>query len=67
MTLESILQILRSGADAATAFGRLFDLALTTFNEADQDKLKAAYAEARAESDATHARLQDKLQAASGE
>lgn len=61
MTLDSILQILRSGADAATAFRQLFDLAVGTFSEADQDKLKAAYAEAQVASDATHARLQGKL------
>lgn len=66
MTLNQILEILRSGADAANAFRQLFDLALTTFSEADQAKLKAAYAEARIASDAAHQRLQDKLADAAG-
>lgn len=61
MSLNQILEILRSGADAAHAFRQLFDLAVTTFSEADQAKLKAAYAEARIASDAAHERLQDKL------
>ncbi|MES2905071.1 MAG: hypothetical protein V4696_12875 [Pseudomonadota bacterium] len=65
MNLESILQILRTAADATTAFRQLFDQAVETFSESDQATLKAAYAEARIASDAVHARLQDKLDAAS--
>ena len=61
MNLESVLQILRTAADAAVAFRQLFDLALGTFSEADQAKLKAAYADARIASDAAHERLQGKL------
>ncbi len=61
MNLDSILQILRSGADAATSFHQLFNQVVVTFSEVDQVKLKAAYAEARAASDAAHDRLQDKL------
>ncbi len=61
MTLDTILRILRSGADAAASFHQLFEQVVATFNEDDQAKLKAAYAEARATSDAAHDRLQDKL------
>ena len=65
MNLESVLQILRTAADATTAFRQLFDQAVGTFSESDQAKLKAAYAEARIASDAVHDRLQGKLDAAS--
>lgn len=58
----TILKIVEGAGDAVPAFKALFDQVVATFSEDDQDKLKAAYAEARAKSDAAHVGAQDALE-----
>ena len=61
LDLDAVLAALKAAGAATPAFKALYDQLLPLFAEADQAKLKAAHAEAMADNDAGHARLQAKL------
>lgn len=58
ITLDGILAAIKLAGAAAPAAKALFDQAVTVFAEDDQEKLKAAYAEAIEASDALHDQVQ---------
>ena len=59
MDIEKVLKTaLMIGADLP-AYKALFDSVLDLFSETDQDKLKVAYVDAMAASDAAHAKAQE--------
>lgn len=61
----TVMRIASTAGDSVAAFRDLFGHVVTTFGEDDQASLKAAYAAARDDSDAAHASVQAKLEAAS--
>lgn len=58
LSVTAILKAIELAGAAMPAAKALFDQVLTTFSEQDQDKLKAAYAEAIKKSDELHAQVQ---------
>lgn len=59
MDFGKVLKAIELAGSALPAFQALFQQVLPLFNESDQDKLKDAYARARAASDAADADLKD--------
>lgn len=55
----AVMGAIKLAGAAAPAFKALFDQVVPLFSETDQAKLKDAYAQARARSDAAHEGLQD--------
>jgi hypothetical protein len=60
------LQVVDAAVAAAPEFKALYDQAVSTLHPADQATAKEAYADLMEDNDAGHARLQEKLHAASG-
>jgi hypothetical protein len=56
---DIILGAIKLAGSELPAFKSLFDGVVGTLHESDQAKLKAAYAEQMAKSDAVHQRVQD--------
>lgn len=65
LDFDTVLKIVQGATQIVPAFTELFEHVVQAFGEDDQDKLKQAYAAARARSDALHASTQGKLAAAS--
>lgn len=57
--IEIILNAIKLAGAELPAFKTLFDGIVGTLHEKDQDKLKAAYAEAMKKSDDIHKQIQD--------
>ena len=66
LDFETVLKIVQGATHIVPAFTELFEHVVAAFGEDDQDKLKAAYADARARSDALHVSTQEKLKDATG-
>jgi hypothetical protein len=66
LDFETVLKIVQGATQIVPAFTELFEHVVAAFGEDDQDKLKAAYADARARSDALHVSTQEKLKDATG-
>lgn len=65
IAIDAVLAAVRLAGSELPAFKALFDTVVDTFTETDQEKLKKAYADARARTDAAHSGLQSKLDRAS--
>lgn len=63
LTVEGVLRALMAGGAAAPAFKELFEQVVGLFHGQDQATLKEAYADAMADNDEGHRRLQEKLAA----
>jgi len=61
LDFETVLKIVQGATQIVPAFTELFEHVVAAFGEDDQEKLKTAYADARARSDALHASMQGKL------
>lgn len=61
MNFDDVIRAIGLAGSNLPAFQTLFRQVLTLFNETDQDKLKAAYAAARAESDAADLDLREAI------
>lgn len=61
MKVLDIIKTLKVAGAATPAFKALFDHAVSTFREDEQDVLKAAYAKVQGDTDAVHDTLQSEL------
>lgn len=61
MKVLDIVKTLKLAGAATPAFKALFDQAVSTFREDEQDVLKTAYASVKAKTDEVHGDLQNEL------
>jgi uncharacterized protein YutD len=64
--LATILKIVQGAGSLADVADNLFDQIVGTFGDDDQERLRAAYADARKKSDQAHGDVQAKLARAQG-